>query len=78
MIMVIFTPKENYIMQDFLKYILQMHNVSTFGNTADTYAIVRLVPHTCRHVTVVQSHSSGNTVVKILKIRGSGGTKTIT
>jgi len=42
-----------------------MHNVSTFGNTADIYAIVHLVPHACQHITVDQSHSNGDTVVKI-------------
>jgi hypothetical protein len=47
-----------------------MLNVSTFGNTADIYAIVHLVPHTCQHITVDQSHSSGDTVAKILVISG--------
>ena len=47
-----------------------MFNVSTFGNTADIYTIVRLVPHACQHITVDQSHSSGDTVAKILEIRG--------
>jgi hypothetical protein len=48
----------------------QMLNVSTFGNTADFYAIVHLVPHACQHITVDQSHSSGDTVAKILVISG--------
>jgi 2-phosphoglycerate kinase len=26
--------------------------MSTFGNTADIYAVVHLVPHTCQHITV--------------------------
>jgi hypothetical protein len=26
--------------------------VSTFGNTADIYAIVHLFPHPCQHITV--------------------------
>ena len=47
-----------------------MLNVSTFGNTADIYAIVHLVPHACQHITVDQSHSSGDTVTKILEISG--------
>ena len=47
-----------------------MPNVSTVGNTADIYAIVHLVPHACQHITVDQSHSSGDTVAKILEIRG--------
>jgi hypothetical protein len=45
-----------------------MLNVSTFGNTADIYAIVHIVPHMCQHITVDQSHSNGDTVAKILEI----------
>jgi hypothetical protein len=26
--------------------------MSTFGNTADIYAIVHLIPHACQHITV--------------------------
>ena len=51
-------------------FFLQMLNVSTFGNTADIYAIVHLVPHACHHITVDQSHSSGDRVAKILEING--------
>ena len=51
-------------------HISQMLNVSAFVNTADIYAIVHLVPHACQHITVDQSHSSGDTVAKILEIRG--------
>jgi len=47
-----------------------MLNMSTFGNTTDIYAIVHLVPHSSQHITVDQSHSSGDTVAKILEIRG--------
>ena len=54
-----------------------MLNVSTFGNTADIYAIVHLVPHACQHMTVDQSHSSGVTFAKIWRLAGSGGTKTV-
>jgi len=54
----------------FFKHISQMLNVSTFGNTTDIYAIVHLVPHACQHITVDQSHSSGDTVAKILEISG--------
>jgi len=54
-----------------------MFNVSTFGNTADIYAIVHLVPHACHHITVDQSHSSGDTVAKIWRLAGSGNTKTV-
>ena len=52
-----------------------MLNVSTFGNTADFYAIVHLVPHACQLITVDQDHSSGDTVAKIWRLTGSGGTK---
>ena len=55
----------------------QMLNMSTFGNTADIYAIVHLVPHACQHITADQSHSSGDTVAKICRLAGSGGTKTV-
>jgi len=58
-------------------HILQMLIVSTFGNTADIYAIVHLVPHVCQHITVDQSHSSADTVVKIWRLVGSGGTKRV-
>jgi len=47
-----------------------MLNVSTFGNTADIYAIVYPAPHAYQHITVDQSHSSGDTVAKILEISG--------
>jgi hypothetical protein len=47
-----------------------MLNVSNFANTADIYAIVHLVPHACQHITVNQSHSSSDTVGKILGISG--------
>jgi hypothetical protein len=43
----------------FFLHISQMLNVSTFGNTADIYVIVHLVPHMCQHITVDPSHSSG-------------------
>jgi hypothetical protein len=52
----------------FFLHIPQMLNVSTFGNTADIYTIVRLVPHACQHITVEQGHSSGDTVTEILEI----------
>jgi len=47
-----------------------MLNGSIFGNTADIYAIVHLVPHACQHITVDQSHSRGDRVAKILEICG--------
>jgi hypothetical protein len=43
-----------------------MPNISTFGNTADIYAIVHLVPHACQHITADPNHSSGDKVAKIL------------
>ena len=55
----------------------QMLNVSAFGNTADIYVTVHLVPHACQHITVDQSHNSGDTVAKIWRLAGSGGTKTV-
>ena len=61
----------------FFLHISQKLNVSTFGNTADIYAIVHLVPHACQHITVDQSHSCGDTFTKIWRLAGSGGTKTV-
>ena len=67
--MVFLTPIVRETLQVFFfLHISQMLNVSTFGNTADIYAIVHLVPHACQHITVDQSHSSGDTVGKILEI----------
>ena len=60
--MVILTPIERETLHFFIS---QMLNVSTFGNTADVYSVVHLVPHACQHITVDQSHSSGDTVAKI-------------
>jgi len=51
--------------------------LSTFGNMADIYSIVHLVPHACQHITVDQSHSIGDMVSKIWRLAGSGGTKTV-
>ena len=68
--MVILTPIEREILQVFFLHISQMLNVSTFGNTADIYATVHLVPRACQHITVDQSHSSGDTVANILEISG--------
>jgi hypothetical protein len=53
----------------FLTYFTELI-VSTFGNTADIYAIVHLVPHACQHTMVDHSHSSGDTIAKILEISG--------
>jgi len=61
----------------FFLHISQMLNLFTFGNTADIYAIVHVVPHACQHITVDQNHSSGDTVAKIWRLAGSGSTKTV-
>ena len=61
----------------FFLHISQMLNVSTFGNTADINAIVHLIPHMCQLIMVDQSHSSSDTVAKIWRLAGSGGTKTV-
>jgi hypothetical protein len=45
-----------------------MINMSIFADTADIYAIIHFVPHSCQHITVDQSHSSGDTVAKIPEI----------
>jgi hypothetical protein len=63
--MVILKPIKRETLQVFLTYS-QTFNMSTFGNTADIYAIVHLVPHACQHITIDPSHSSGDKVAKIL------------
>jgi hypothetical protein len=45
-------PIERETLQFFFYIISQMLNMSTFGNTADVYAIVHLVPHACKHIMV--------------------------
>ena len=74
--MVVLTPIERETLQVFL-HTSQILNVSIIGNMADIYAIVHLLPHACQHVTDDQSHSSGDTVAKIWRLAGSGGTKTV-
>jgi hypothetical protein len=49
--MVILTLMEREKLSKFFLYISRMLNVSTFGNMADIYAIVHLIPHACQHVT---------------------------
>jgi len=73
--MVVLTPIEK--LSKFFLRVSQMLNVSTFGNTADIYVIVHLVPHACQHITVDQNHSSGDMVAKIWRLVGIGGTKTV-
>ena len=69
--MVFLKPIERETLQVFFyTYMSQMLNVSNFGNTADIYAIVQLAPPACQHITIDQSHSSGDTVTKILEISG--------
>jgi len=76
--MVVLTPIERETFQVFFfLHTSQMPNVSTFSNTADIYAIAHLIPHACQHITDDQSHSSGDTVAKICRLAGSGGTKTV-
>jgi len=74
--MVVLTPMGRETLLVFL-HISQMLNISTFGNTADIYAIVHLVLHAFQHITVDQSRSIGDTVAKIWRLAGSGGTKTV-
>jgi hypothetical protein len=50
-----------------------MLNVSTFADTADICAIIHFVPHPCHHITVDQSHSSGDTVAKIPELSNYTG-----
>jgi len=68
--MVVLTLIERETLQVFFFFfnISQMLNMSTFGNTADIYAIAHLVPHACQHITVDQSHSSSDTVAKIWRV----------
>ena len=54
----------------FFLHISQMLNLSTFGNTPDIYAVINLISHAIQHITVDQSHSSDNTVAKVLEISG--------
>jgi hypothetical protein len=76
--MVVLMPIERETLLFFIFIIIiQMLNVPTFGNTADIYAIVHLVPHACQHITVNKSHSNGDTVAKIWRLAGNGGTKTV-
>jgi hypothetical protein len=51
-IMVILMLIERKNLQDFFYIISQVLNVSIFGNTADLYEIVHLVPHACQHITI--------------------------
>ena len=68
---------ERETLQVFSLHISQMLNVSAFGNTAHIYATVHVFRHACQHITVDQSHSSGDTAAKIWRLAVSGGTKTV-
>ena len=72
-----YADREREKLSKFYLQISQMLNVSTLGNTADIFAIDHLVPHACQHITVNQSHNSVNTIAKIWRLAGSGGTKTV-
>ena len=63
--MVVLTPIERETLQDSL-YISQMLIVSTFGNTADIYAIVHLVPHACQHIRLTRATAA------VKRLRKSG------
>jgi len=74
--MVVLTPIEREKLSKFFLTYFAVAHLSTFGNTADIYATVHFVPHACQHITVDQSHSSGDTVAKIWRLAVGGGTKT--
>jgi hypothetical protein len=67
-IMVILTLIERETLHVFL-HISQMLNMSTFGNTADIYATVHLIPHACQHITV-----NGHTCYYCLRVANQGTT----
>jgi len=67
----------NYSTDHGSSYAVRERNSPSLFNTADIHAIVHLVPHACQHVTVDQSHNSGDTVAKIWRLAGSVGTKTV-
>jgi len=70
MVVITLIEREREKLSNFFLRASQMLNFSTFGNTADIYAIVHLVPHACQRITVDQSHSSGDRFEKILQIIG--------
>ena len=75
--MVVLTPIEREKLSKFFLTYFAVAHLSTFGNTADIYATVHFVPHACQHITVDQSHSSGDTVAKIWRLAASGDTKIV-
>ena len=74
--MIVLTPIKRETIQVFFRYFTDAQYVH-LGNTAGIYAIVHLVPHACQHITVDQSHNSGDTVATIWRLAGSGGTKIV-
>ena len=78
--MVVLTPIERETLQVFffLIHISRMLSVSTFGNTADIYAIVHVVPHACHSIS--RSTRATAAVIRLRRswrLAGSGGTKTV-
>ena len=74
--MVVLTPIERETVQVFL-HISQMLNLSTFGITADIYAIVHLVQ---TRVSMLRSTRATAAVIRLRRswrLAGSGGTKTV-
>jgi hypothetical protein len=49
--MVVLTPIERQTLHVCLYNFTDL-NLSTFGNKADVYATVHLVPHACQHITI--------------------------
>ena len=76
--MVVLTPIERENLQDFFFFYI-FHRCSMCPPLVirQTSTLVHLVPHACQHITVDQSHSSGDTVAKVWRLAGSGGTKTV-
>ena len=72
--MVVLTPIERETLQVFFFFFFYIfHRCSMYPPLVirqTSHAIVLLVPHACQHITVDQSHSSGDTVAKILEISG--------
>jgi hypothetical protein len=75
-IMVILMPIERETLQVFLKNISQMLNMSTFGNTADIYAMFHLIRHACHGrrpylLLLSPSGKSGQLCVRAFPLKNS-------
>jgi hypothetical protein len=46
-----FLRRQGEKLSKFFSHISQVLNLSTFGDTADIYAIAHLVSHACQHIT---------------------------